>query len=131
MDNNLTANSTTKNYKVENFHVNRVTDLVIAKKLVQLAKSAGSRNIHFDLSIGKVRDLLKKKVCYYTGIAFKEGDDDLYIKTIDRLDNTKGYVDDNVVACCKFINEKKGSMTVDDIELIYKGIQKAKLANKI
>ena len=30
---------------------------------------------------------------------------------IDRVDNSKGYTDDNVVSCCKLCNKWKGAMT--------------------
>jgi len=37
---------------------------------------------------------------------------DLWIVSIDRLDNTKGYEDGNVVLCGSWINRARGILTV-------------------
>ncbi len=103
-----------------------ITDLDVAKKLAQIAESARSRGIYFNMSLVKIRRLLKQKTCYYTGETLTDEDGDLK-RTFDRLDNNKGYTDDNVVVCANFINSKKGNLTVDEIKLIYKGLVKKKI----
>lgn len=45
----------------------KATDLFIAKKMVQIYTSAGSRNLPFDLDIKTVRKLLNTNKCYFTG----------------------------------------------------------------
>jgi hypothetical protein len=72
----------------------------------------------FDLSFRKCKRLLMTKRCYYTGKPF----DDTDTLTFDRVDNSKGYTDNNVVACSRSFNELKKNLTVDEITLMYKKI---------
>jgi hypothetical protein len=58
------------------------------------------------------------KRCYYTGERFDEEN----TLTFDRVDNNKGYTDDNVVACSRSFNELKKNLTVDEITLMYKKV---------
>ena len=53
--------------------------------------------------------------CYYCGTApiYSKGYG-VYMTGVDRVDNTKGYTDENVVPCCKTCNIMKGTMTKDD-----------------
>lgn len=46
------------------------SDLYVCRKLIQLHDSAESRGLEFDMSIRKVRALLKTKTCYFTGVKF-------------------------------------------------------------
>jgi len=94
-----------------------VTDLEVANKLIKLYQSAKDRNIDFDLTLNKVRQLLQVKSCYYTGVPFEE--DGKYARSIDRVDSDKGYIDDNVVACTVDINGKKANLTNEEIEMLY------------
>jgi hypothetical protein len=96
-------------------------DYYIAKKLVQLKQSADSRRIEFALKFKTVKKLLSAKTCYYTGKVFtKKGPG---ARSIDRVDATKGYTDNNVVACTTEINAKKTNLTVDEILVISKRVQ--------
>ena len=99
-----------------------VTDVLVANKFYQLQKSAYDRGIHFDLSIGKVRQLLKKKTCAFTGLPFTM--DGLSGRSIDRLDNTKGYVDGNVVACMAGVNSFKSSFDLKTLAKIVQNLHK-------
>ena len=62
---------------------------------------------------------ITQKDCFYCGsrpenIANRNRKNGPYIYNgIDRKDNKKGYTLDNVVACCKFCNRKKGAMTLE------------------
>lgn len=106
-----------------------LTDLEVAKKMLNLKQSADSRNIKFDLSFATLKELMGQKKCFYTGrILETKGDFSL---SIDRIDNKLGYVEGNVVACTVDINRKKTDITIDEIELIYKAIQKAKKGSSI
>lgn len=100
-------------------------DYEIAKKLIKLKNSADSRKIEFNLSFNTVKKLLKSKKCYYTGVAFVE-DGGIYHRTIDRVDASKGYVDDNVVSCTWEINQKKTNLTYDDIINLAEKVKKFK-----
>lgn len=92
-----------------------MTDIKVAKKLTSIHSSANSRGIEFDLSFKKVKQLLTRKTCYYTGVKFNNQ----YKRSFDRVDNTRGYVDDNVVACTTQINESKRDLTMKEIKLLY------------
>ena len=100
----------------------KVTDIEVAQKMMQLKQSATSRSLDFDLSFRTVRFLLAQKKCYYTGIPFEESGGSA--RSIDRVDPSKGYIEGNVVACTVDINGKKSNLTIQEIEQIFKGIQK-------
>lgn len=102
----------------------KITDADVAQKYIQLKQSAESRGIPFGLSLNTVRRLLTVKTCYYTKKPFSDKQEDADSRTMDRLDNDKGYVEGNVVASCKCINSKKGQLTLEDIKLIYNGVKK-------
>ena len=80
----------------------------ITEKKLQLMKSAQKRNLEFNLTDYDVKLLLKRKTCYYTGIEFTTLGD--YHRTVDRIDNTKGYVKGNVVACTHIANQLKNEL---------------------
>jgi hypothetical protein len=94
-----------------------VTDLEVANKLIKLYQSAKDRQIEFDLTLKKVRQLLQVKTCYYTGVKFEETGQ--LARSIDRVDSDSGYIDDNVVACTVDINGKKANLTNEEIEMLY------------
>jgi hypothetical protein len=101
-----------------------LTDVDIAHKLLYIHRSARKRNIEFDLSFLKTKKLMKAKKCYFTGndLNYIPNDDDQI--SFDRVDNDKGYTDDNVVACSRSFNSKKSDLTVEDIKNLYKGLLK-------
>ena len=78
------------------------SDLTLAKWYVIKADQSLLRGIEFDLGLLAFRNIAKSKKCYYTGLPLCR--DTL---TIDRVDNTLGYVRGNVVACHKAFNQLK------------------------
>lgn len=84
-------------------------DLVcaIAAKFRALAFSARSRGIKFDLSLDDIQDIILARHCYYTNVPFDNKDN---IKTVDRINNKKGYVKGNIVTCTKNINQFKNEI---------------------
>jgi hypothetical protein len=102
----------------------KITDLDVAKKLLAIKNSADSRGIHFDMSLRRVRQLLNTKKCYITGIQLSIDHKDPNQLTFDRLDNNKGYTDDNVVACSLRMNKLKDSLSIEEITMLYMAIQK-------
>jgi hypothetical protein len=104
--------------------MNIISDLEVAKKLVAIKTSADSRGIDFDLSLKRVRQLLNTKKCFISGVKLNRIQQDPNQLTFDRLDNTKGYTDDNVVACSLRFNRLKDSLTIDEITMLYMAIQK-------
>ncbi len=103
---------------------NSITDLDVARKMINLKQSADSRNLKFDLSFMKLKSLMEQKKCFYTGKPFdKTPGNEL---SIDRVDNRIGYVDDNIVACTVEINRKKTDISIEEIEMLYKAIKRTK-----
>lgn len=94
-------------------------ELKIAKKLISKEKDAKRRGIEFALTFQSMKNLMKAKRCYYTGIMLTEpaGLQDDQIggrlasdRTIDRIDGSKGYIPGNVVACCNAANNIKSQL---------------------
>jgi len=108
--------------------MSELTDLIVAKKILHLAQSAKDRNLEFDLSFKTVKRLLSVKKCYYTNIEFEETGANS--RTIDRIDASIGYVENNVVACTQSINNKKVNLTVDEIMLLARKIKQHKTYSK-
>lgn len=106
--------------------MSELKDVTVAKKLIHLSQSAKDRNLEFDLSFKTVKRLLSVKKCYYTGVEFDDSSNGPKSRTIDRIDASKGYVEDNVVACTYEINNKKVNLTIAEIELLYKKMIKHK-----
>lgn len=83
---------------------------------------ARERNLEFKLTKSEVREITAKN-CFYCGsppsnvmrARNKFGSDFIY-NGIDRVDNNKGYVIENVVACCKKCNQAKMNLTADEFK---------------
>jgi len=95
-----------------------ISDVEVAKKLVNIHSSAQSRNLEFNLTFECVKKLLEYTTCFYTNVTFTE--DGIYARSFDRVDNDKGYVIGNVVACTVDINGKKNNLSIDEIVCLYK-----------
>ncbi len=97
------------------------SDLNIARKLIQIKDNADKRNIKFNLSFSKLKREMQRKRCYFTGRTFeniREGGKPQNILTIDRIDNDKGYVDSNIVACTSSVNSLKGDLTIEELKML-------------
>ncbi len=76
------------------------------------------RKINFTLSFDTFVELTSQH-CFYCGtkpsnITVNEaGNGDYVSNGIDRVDNNKGYIEDNVVPCCKVCNYAKNTMSLD------------------
>lgn len=105
-------------FQIEEKKEVKITDVEVAKKLVNIHSSAQSRNLEFDLTFEYVKKLLEYTTCYYTGVQFSE--DGPHARSFDRVDNDKGYIIGNVVACTTDINGKKNNLTIDEIICLYK-----------
>lgn len=97
-----------------------VSDIDVATRMVRTQKSASDRGKEFTMSFNRMKELLEATHCFITGVELETGSEnkDNYL-TLERLDNSKGYTDDNVVACSSYINKKKGDLSVEEIEKIY------------
>lgn len=90
---------------------------------------ASKRHLSFELTRDQFKEITKKN-CFYCGdephqkIKNKNGD---YIYNgIDRVDNTKGYLIENVVPCCGICNKAKSNKTLEVFSIwinkVYKNI---------
>jgi hypothetical protein len=95
-----------------------LSDVEVARKMVNIHSSASSRNLEFNLTFDYVKKLLEYDKCYYTNVPFTE--EGLSARSFDRLDNDKGYILGNVVACTVDINGKKNNLTIEEIICLYK-----------
>ena len=90
-------------------------------------RNAKQRNYNFSLSKKEVRKINQQN-CHYCGVtpqSIQKGNNSDYIYNgIDRVDNSKGYVGGNVVACCAKCNRMKMAMPQKDflahVERIHK-----------
>lgn len=110
----------------DDINLGAITDAVLVGKYVGLAASASSRGIEFNISLKKLKSLLKVKNCFYTKTPFNETDPQRK-RSIDRIDSSKGYIDSNVVACTTIINSAKGNLTVKEIIQMADKLKKLKL----
>lgn len=94
-----------------------ITDVEVAKKLINIFQSSQDRKLEFNLSFDYVKKLLEYKTCYYTNIPFTE--DGPFARSFDRIDSDKGYIEGNVVACTIDINGKKANLSFDEIACLY------------
>ena len=101
-----------------------LTDIEIAKKMINIHQSAMDRKIEYNLSFEYVKRMLGFKTCYYTGVTFT--DDGPNARSFDRIDSDKGYIEGNVVACTIDINGKKSNLTIDEIACLYNKLVKIK-----
>jgi len=95
-----------------------ISDVEVAKKLVNIHSSAQSRNLEFNITFEYVKKLLEYTTCFYTNVQFT--DDGPHARSFDRVDNDKGYVIGNVVACTVDINGKKNNLTIEEIICLHK-----------
>jgi hypothetical protein len=100
-----------------------LTDMYICKKMTSIVSSGSNRGIEVNLRFTTLKWIMKTKKCFFTGVKLNFIENDPNQLTIDRLDNDRGYVDDNIVACAKEFNEIKGCLTLKQIETLYKKLE--------
>jgi len=105
-----------------------ITDVEVAKKLINIFQSSQDRKLEFNLSFDYVKKLLEYKTCYYTNVPFTE--DGPFARSFDRIDSDKGYIEGNVVACTIDINGKKANLSFDEIACLHTKLNKIKEKNK-
>lgn len=108
-----------------------ISDLEVAKKMLKIFQSSVDRKLEFDLSFESVKKLLSFNTCYYTNRKFE--DDGPFARSFDRIDSSKGYIEENVVACTVDINGKKSNLSLDELECLYFKLinKKQKAGNKV
>lgn len=90
-------------------------------------RQAGQRGYSFDLTDEQFFKITKQN-CYYCGA---KPNNTIHKKThngaytyngIDRIDNTKGYIMDNVVPCCHPCNQAKSKRTLQEFKVWVKNV---------
>lgn len=98
-------------------------DITLCKKYVHLAQSARDRKIEFNLSLKDYKNLLRRKTCPYSGkTLISHGEN--HNMSIDRIDNSKGYIKGNVIACDIIANRHKDNLSVQMILNMAKIVKK-------
>lgn len=97
------------------------TDYDVVKKYMNISQSAKTRNIEFNIGFSEFKKIFNTKKCFFTGKRIVHGVN----FSIDRLDNSKGYISGNLVACDTFFNNHiKNDLSIENIELLFNGIKK-------
>lgn len=84
-------------------------------------RGAKERNYQFRLTKKQVRGIVTKN-CHYCGKSpsqvsrSRDANGVFVYNGIDRVNNTKGYVEGNVVPCCKICNIAKSTMSVEEFK---------------
>lgn len=105
-----------------------ISDIEVAKKLINIYQSSQDRKLEFNLSFEYVKRLLEYKTCYYTNIPFTE--EGPFARSFDRVESDKGYIEGNVVACTIDINGKKANLSPEEISCLDKKLNKRREKNK-
>lgn len=82
----------------------------------QYARGAERRSLEFALSRSFLEELSQKN-CYYCDSPpsnrVRQNGASYYYSGIDRIDNDRGYLEDNVYPCCRNCNSLKGQLTLE------------------
>ncbi len=90
--------------------------------LLKYKNAAKYRNLEWSLSDTQF-DILTSGNCFYCGIEPRQickasrscrQTSQVIYNGIDRIDNTKGYIEGNAVSCCKICNRAKSNMSQED-----------------
>ena len=88
---------------------NGLTDIDVARKYLALANRAINDGTEFELSFTAYKNMVRAKYCKFTGIVMSDTQHTQHesYRTIDRIDNKKGYISGNVCACSYMANQLK------------------------
>lgn len=95
----------------------------------KLQHTAKQRGISYDLTPKILEEIYKKQNgnCYYSNIPMKlfteswnkKNQADIDVLSVDRIDNSIGYFENNIVMCCVGINKMKGTSSEEDMQRIF------------
>lgn len=94
----------------------------INKKYYIYKQGASRRGYEFDLTLDEFKEKLFGNCVYcgqepnteFTNSPGRRYSHYITINTVDRVDNSIGYTNDNTVSCCKMCNSMKSDYTVDE-----------------
>lgn len=82
-------------------------------------RNAKKRNLEWSITLEQFDKLIFSN-CYYCGDEPRVHElkrKTLIYNGLDRVDNNKGYIIDNVVACCTICNMMKYTLSLDDFKI--------------
>ena len=98
------------------------SDYSLAQLFVYQYDKAKEHNTTCNLSFTKFKKLQKTKRCQYSGVEITKDN-----FSIDRIDNSLGYTDTNVLVCDVSLNKAKSNLSIEQFKLIYKALKKRKI----
>lgn len=99
--------ATGKTFKVQ-FDISD-EDSLLASIYLMKKNDARRRDIEFSLTLGQMRKIVRRKTCYYSGRILERGHIDNK-PTLERIDNTQGYIEGNVVVIAAVMNRLKNEL---------------------
>jgi len=98
-------------------------NLDVARKYICKCANTLDKGVEFNLTMASIANIMKSKKCFYSGLPLNSE-----TMTIDRVDNKKGYIKGNVVACHKEVNRFKAHienpLVIIDAEMAIKILKK-------
>lgn len=85
-------------------------DAALARLYLYKLNSCLERRIPWELSLAELRQIAKRKTCYYSGEKFVHQELHRNRITLDRIDSSIGYTKENTVACCHWVNQLKSEL---------------------
>jgi hypothetical protein len=100
------------------------------KKYDTYVRNAKKRNIEFKITKENFENMVTSP-CYYCGflpenLYSKENKYNSKINGIDRINSSLGYIDKNIVSCCKICNRFKMDMSFEEFKVWIINIHKNK-----
>ena len=98
----------------------RFSDSDVARKYLVKEANAKTRGLEFDISFTTYARIVRSEKCQLSGLPLCKD-----TVTIDRIDNSRGYITGNVVACHLNVNTLKGTIeghNVLSIEIFNKAL---------
>jgi len=87
-----------------------MTDLEIAKKYTVKFNNARQLKHEFDLSFNDFKRLMNRQKCEYSGLTLIDEKEKFCSRTVDRIDNSIGYIKGNVRVVAYGINALKATI---------------------
>lgn len=103
-------------------------EVQLAKRYANKSRVCKESGLEFKLSFVEFKRIMSAKYCRYTGVTLtyqvgvNQEDTDV---TIDRVDNSKGYVMGNVVPCSRGFNTFKANIEHPDTFMTFELLHKA------
>jgi hypothetical protein len=124
-----TVNANKRRHDWRNANCVAIEPEEVAWRLFNSARNkAKSRGLTFDLRYNDVYRQVRKGHCARTGIPFDNrtkpitGPDLPFRASLDRIDNTKGYLPDNIAVVVKIWNHAKWVWNEEDVIRMAKGL---------